>query len=96
LQRCRISSPRIFTRPIEGKTAAGVVAAGIPQLSLALTDSRVLLTPMRLKLLLFLTCLVLLQSGCALPPTIDEQSREEARRQQVEKRSDTFAKTLAQ
>jgi hypothetical protein len=51
---------------------------------------------MRLKLLLFLTCLVLLQSGCALPPTIDEQSREEARRQQVEKRSDTFAKTLAQ
>ncbi|HEX4665059.1 MAG TPA: hypothetical protein VH207_00560 [Chthoniobacterales bacterium] len=65
-------------------------------LSLALTASRVILTPMKLKVLLFLTCVFLLQSGCALPPTIDEQSREETRQQQVEKRSDAFAKTLAQ
>jgi hypothetical protein len=50
---------------------------------------------MKSNLLLFLTCVAFLQS-CALPPTIDEQSREEARQQQVEKRSDAFAKTLAQ
>jgi hypothetical protein len=54
------------------------------------------MSPMKFTLLLSLACLLLLQSGCALPPTIDEQSREESQRQQVEKRSDAFAKGLAQ
>jgi hypothetical protein len=43
-----------------------------------------------------LIVLVLLQAGCALPPTMEEQARDETQRAQVEKRSDAFAKQLQQ
>lgn len=49
---------------------------------------------MKIALLLFFSALVLLQSGCANQPTIDEQAREETQQHQVEKRSDAFARTL--
>jgi len=49
---------------------------------------------MKLTLLFFLGGVVFLQSGCALPPTIDEQSRDTAQQKQVEKRSDEFARSL--
>ena len=47
-------------------------------------------------ILLLLAGVVVLQSGCALPPTIDQQAHEETQQHQVEKQSDAFAKGLAQ
>jgi hypothetical protein len=49
---------------------------------------------MKIALLLLFTATVLLGSGCATQPTIDEQAREETQQHQVEKRSDAFARTL--
>jgi starvation-inducible outer membrane lipoprotein len=49
---------------------------------------------MKFVVLSLLAGVLLLQSGCALPPSIDQQSREESQQQQVEKRSDAFAKQL--
>lgn len=46
--------------------------------------------------LILLIVLALFQAGCALPPTNEEQAREETQRAQVEKRSDAFAKQLQQ
>jgi hypothetical protein len=49
---------------------------------------------MKIALLFLFSATFLLQSGCANQPTIDEQAHEETRQQQVEKRSDNFARTL--
>ncbi len=54
------------------------------------------LRPMKLFALIPLIILVLFQAGCALPPTSEEQAREATQRDQVEKRSDAFAKQLQQ
>lgn len=43
-----------------------------------------------------LIVLVLFQAGCAIPPSTEEQARDETQRVQVEKRSDAFAKQLQQ
>ncbi|CAN5440880.1 hypothetical protein BH20VER3_BH20VER3_23670 [soil metagenome] len=50
-----------------------------------------------MKQILFL-CLagMLLQGGCALPPPIEQQTLEKQRADQAEKRSDAFARDLAQ
>ena len=53
--------------------------------------------PFMKQTLLFLgLAVVLIQSGCALGPTIDEQSKQETQQDQVVKRSDAFARGLEQ
>jgi uncharacterized lipoprotein len=47
-------------------------------------------------LLLSLASIVLWLSGCALGPTLDQQSREDQRQQQTVKQSDAFARSLPQ
>jgi len=49
---------------------------------------------MKMALLFLFSATLLLQSGCANQPTIDEQAHQETQQQQVEKRSDNFARTL--
>ncbi len=51
---------------------------------------------MKQTLLILGLAVVLIQSGCALGPTIDEQSRQESQQDQVVKRSDAFARGLEQ
>ncbi|MGH8095009.1 MAG: hypothetical protein ACREIF_16310 [Chthoniobacterales bacterium] len=51
---------------------------------------------MKLTASLALFLLALFQSGCAIGPSIDEQTREQTQQQQVEKRSDAFARGLPQ
>lgn len=51
---------------------------------------------MKLTLLFLGLAVVVLQGGCALGPTIDEQSRQESQQDQVVKRSDAFARGLDQ
>ncbi len=45
---------------------------------------------------IFSLLLITLLSGCTFGPTLDEQARQETQQQQVEKRSDAFARTLQQ
>jgi hypothetical protein len=47
-------------------------------------------------LLLFFASVILWQSGCAVGPTIDEQSRQDQRDEQTVKQSDAFARSLSQ
>lgn len=49
----------------------------------------------RIFLLLALS-VVFFQSGCALPPPIEQQTLEKQKSDQAEKRSDTFARDLSQ
>jgi hypothetical protein len=56
------------------------------------------LGPRFMKQILVLLCLatVLLQSGCAISPPIDQQTLDEQKHAQAEKRSDVFARGLSQ
>ena len=51
-----------------------------------------------MKQILVLLCFatVLLQSGCAISPPIDQQTLDEQKHAQAEKRSDVFARGLSQ
>jgi hypothetical protein len=49
---------------------------------------------MKFAMSLAFLCLILLQSGCSLGPTIDQQSRTDTQSQQTIKRSDAFARDL--
>ena len=51
---------------------------------------------MKLILLSFFTAAVLFQAGCATRPSIDEQTLQEQQDDQAAKKSDAFAKNLAQ
>ncbi|HEV8423413.1 MAG TPA: hypothetical protein VGQ40_08715 [Chthoniobacterales bacterium] len=51
---------------------------------------------MKFTISLALLCLILLQSGCSLGPTIDQQSHTDTQSQQTLKRSDAFARDLQQ
>jgi hypothetical protein len=88
MAQCLIKRRRHAPRP-----AAGKQASFIPWQRCA---SALSLRPMKFFALILLIVLALFQAGCALPPTNEEQAREETQRAQVEKRSDAFAKQLQQ
>ena len=72
--------------------------AVLPEIEVDWSSFEGKLGPRFMKQILVLLCLatVLLQNGCAISPPIDQQTLDEQRHAQAEKRSDAFARGLSQ